>query len=112
MRLFAALLAPFGWLAAIYGVFLGFPVVSAVMGTWLLIEYSRIAKGSSSGEHATSIWVISLAFNLAGVVIVGLVAKSWGTALWAVWPVIASLLSAWGLSLEVNDARGVARRAC
>ena len=105
MRLCAGVLAPFGWLAAIYGIMLVFPVISAFMGTWLLIEYSRIAKGASSVERSTSIWVISLAFNLAGVVIVGKLAQSWDTALWAVWPLIASLVSAWGLSLEVNDAK-------
>ena len=104
MRLCAGLFAPLGWLAAIYGVVLVFPVISAFMGTWLLLEYSRIAKGSSSGERASSIWVVSLIFNLAGVVMVGLLARSWDTALWGIWPVIASLLSAWGLSLELDDA--------
>ncbi len=105
MRLFAGILAPFGWFAAIYGVVLVFPLILAAIGTCLLVGYSRIARGVASYKTALLIWAVSLVFNLVGVVSASALTHSPMLALWGVWPVIASLLSLWGLTVELNDAR-------
>lgn len=84
MRFCSGVLAPFGWLAAIYGVVLVFPLIAAGTGTWLLGEYSFIARGASSEKRAASIWVVSLVFNLAGAIIVCVFARSWDGGLWAI----------------------------